>query len=407
MYSSLATLSAILGTLGASGTTAPDTSLAACTGNIGSMTMNATFEGTIRRDRSCWDAKNKFWWQEITFTVERDTTVWVFFAASDDAHVVVVDGNFRPVRVGTVAHEETGRRFGSMAMRLDRGEYRLQIQAARLGTRYTARPHYGTHQTSGIGLCDKSSAPRLTSEPQFAIKLAEVPSGVSLACIDPDGHPAVIRRLTLDAPADVAIELRSDKRDVASAIHVSGPGRADTDYLTAGSPEAGEPARLTLSLDRGTYYVVLAADDDETSVSGAIRITQSTTTAPFPTDRHPGCSDPAKFPVLEVGRATAGRITPDGSCGLPKTEHWPGGAVEVYRLSVATGGAYEIAVESPSFAPAVVVLRPDGGAVQHPNAEGLRGFRVPMTLDAGDYLVAVGHANPTELGSFRVSVQVR
>ena len=162
-----------------------------CVGTIGSIPMNGTFSGTIERGRACWSAEYEFWWQAMTFEVQRDTTVWIFYSASDDARIVVADMEYRPIRVSTVFPGEGERRYGASVGTLRRGQYRLQVQAARPGTRFTARPHYGSlNPQSATGLCHRSSAPVLTSNPTFTFPLAEVAPGVALACIDPEGWAA-------------------------------------------------------------------------------------------------------------------------------------------------------------------------------------------------------------------------
>ena len=204
----------------------------------------------------------------------------------------------------------------------------------------------------------------------------------------------------------MAFELRARDRSAKSAIYLSGPGHSNTNVLTAVSPKPGDPARLTVPLGRGTHYVVFGADAKQTTVDASVRKTPSTTTAALPTTRSPACSDLTRLPALAPGRTVAGRLTPGGSCGISAVAGWPGGYAEVYRLSIPQRGRVAIEVESRSFAPAVAIFGMQAAApvATQANAAADLSVRMPVTLEPGDYLLAVGHARPTEIGSYNLTI---
>ena len=377
-----------------------------CAGNAGSIPMSGTFFGTVQRDRACWDAAGGFWYQSTTFDVQRDTVIWIFYSASNAANFVITDMQGRTVNQTVVTPTRTGRRYRDASLLIRRGRYQLQIQTAHLGTRFTARPHYGQARLAATGLCDRFSAPSITGNVSFWIPLAQVGPGVAHSCIDPQGRSAIVRRFDLTEPTDVALEVRAWDRNARAAIYLSGPGYRDTTLATATSPRPGAPARLSRALGQGTHYVVFASDAEATSALVSLSRTRSTTTTAPPTTRNPSCEDDqVPFPSVVPGRTVAGRLTVEGSCGVDPGVGLPGAYVEIFKLSLPERRRVAIEVESQSFAPAMVLLSAQVTRVAvEANSSAELAIRVPVTLEPGEYYVFVGHARPTEIGSFHLTI---
>lgn len=381
-----------------------------CVGTIGSMTMTATHEGTITRGLSCYDAAKGHWWQEMQWEVDRDTTVWILFAATNEAHLLVLEpGVVRAIDFTTVRLDDAGNPTPSgIEVKLRRGQYRLQVQSKHLGVRYTVRPHRGElEDVSNIGACAKSTAANFTTNAEATAPVAVVNHGVQAACFDPKERPAIIRRFKLEQATDVAIRSRPQDGRATAAIYIAGPGSRTDDFWMAESPEPGEPARLTLPLPAGTYYLVLSADATSTRLDLTVGRTPSLVAARLPAARSPACADPTRAAPIALGAQVTGRITVEGSCGGPVREERPT-MMELYRLTVPRRDTIAIAVDAPAFSPMLLLFRGGGEGLGGAVAEkGARQVRVDVPLEPGEYVIGVGHASPTEIGSYRLSVAGR
>lgn len=380
-----------------------------CVGTIGSMTMTATHESTIKRNLSCYDAASGRWWEEMQWEVDRDTTVWVLFAATNEAQLLILEpGAVKPIDVATVELDSKGLAYPTaVEMTLRRGEYRLQVQTKHLGLRYTVRPHRGElTDRSAIGACVKSTAVNLTTNTEFSAPVAVVNHGVEAACFDPREQPAIIRRFKLDQATDVAIRVRPQDGRAKAGIYIAGPGSRTDDYWGAVSAEPGEPARLSLPLPAGTYYIVFSADVVATRLDMTMQRTPALVSAPLPATRNPACGDVARATPVALGAPIAGRITFEGSCGGPLRDGRQT-FMELYRLTVPRADTIEMTVDAASFTPTLLLFRHPGGEgigeVVAPTGAGR--VRGELPLEAGEYLIGVGHVHPSEIGSYRLSVR--
>lgn len=337
--------------------------------------------------------------------VPREMEVEIRFMASENAGLYLSTMDGRPVDFTGVEYADGGLMpwrisSGFIGRRLAAGRYRLQVRTARPRVAYELGVLEPDEFDATEGDCvpHRATPIELNTPQQIAV--------TPFTCTDGFGRTAAIRSFTLDRTADVVMETRTIDPDSGyGRVFFFGAGAHGDQEDAWAEGEEGAPARVARNLGPGTYYVIFSGGARHSSVVASVRTLASMTTASPPRGAEAAaCEDPSQAPALSVGRAVTGQLTTNASCIGAYTpdgrDHW----FDLYRVVVPQRQELVIGMETSAFAPAIVLYRADGTPIGAQSAaEETKATGGRITLDAGEYLVAAGHAALTEMGSYRLT----